>query len=199
MTRHARRGKGTLHIIGGLLVLSGIVRAMGTGQAWAEAQVTHGADANPPVEVAAEPDAVAPTGALGDNPALLEAFRQREARIAEREKQMEDRMQALQLAEREASERVAALAAAEDSLKSTMALADVAAETDVQKLVAVYENMKPKEAAALFSQMTPDFAAGFLGLMNPLVAAQILAQVSPETAYSISVELAGRNAGVPKQ
>ena len=198
MTRPRRRGKGTLHVIGGLLLLSGIVRAMDTGQAWAESRADHATDANPPVEVAAEPE-TAPPGALGDNPALLEAFRQREARIAEREKQMEDRMQALQLAEREASERVAALTAAEDSLKSTIALADVAAETDIQKLVAVYQNMKPKEAAALFSQMTPDFAAGFLGLMDPAIAAQIMAQVSPETAYSISVVLAGRNAGVPTQ
>lgn len=199
MSGGARRGTGTLHIICGLLVLSGIVRALGAGQAWAEEQATHGPDAQPPTEVASPELSPGLSGPPGDNPALLEAFRQREARIAEREKQMEERMQALQLAEREASERVAALTAAEESLKSTMALADVAAETDIQKLVAVYENMKPKEAAALFSQMTPDFAAGFLGLMNPVVAAQIMALVSPETAYSISVVLAGRNAGVPTQ
>lgn len=198
MTRRSRRGKGTLHVIAGLLVLSGLVRAMNTGQAWAEAQVSSATDAHPPLEVSggAEP---APAGTLGNNPALLEAFKQREERIAAREKQLEDRMQALQLAEREASERLAALTAAEDSLKSTIALADVAAEMDVQKLVAVYQNMKPKEAAALFSQMTPDFAAGFLGLMEPAIAAQIMTQVSPEIAYSISVVLAGRNAGVPTQ
>ena len=196
MTRARRPRKGTLHVIGGLLLLSGIVRAMESGQAWAQSLAA--IDARPPVEVAPQPDP-AFAGEVGDNPALLQALRQREARIADREKQMEDRMQALQLAEREASERVAALTAAEDSLKSTLALADVAAEADVQKLVAVYQNMKPKEAAALFSQMPPDFAAGFLGLMDPAIAAQILTQVSPETAYSISVVLAGRNAGVPTQ
>ena len=195
MTRGTRRGKGTLHVICGLLLMSGVVRAMGAGQAWAEAQAT---DASRPAEIAPAED-VGLTGAAGENVALLAAIKQREDRIAAREKQMDDRMQALQLAEREASERVAALTAAEDSLKSTIALADVAAETDIQKLVAVYENMKPKEAAALFSQMTPDFAAGFLGLMDPPLAAQIMAQVSPETAYSISVVLAGRNAGVPTQ
>ena len=198
MTRRRRRGKGTLQVIGGLLILSGIVRAMESGQAWAEGQVADGGALIPPVEMAAETIAI-PEGAAGDNPALLAAFRQREQRIAAREKQMEERMQALQLAEREAAERVAALTAAEDSLRSTIALADVAAETDIQKLVAVYQNMKPKEAAALFSQMTPDFAAGFLGLMDPVIAGQIMAQVSPETAYSISVVLAGRNAGVPTQ
>jgi flagellar motility protein MotE (MotC chaperone) len=191
MTRRSRRGKGTLHLIGALLIMSGVIRATNAGQAWAEGQPGHVTD--PPVEAANR-------GVPGfDNPLLLEALQKREARIAERERQMEERMQALQLAEREASERLAAMAAAEDSLKSTMALADVAAETDIQKLVAVYENMKPKEAAALFSQMTPDFAAGFLGLMSPQVSAQIMAQVSPETAYSISVVLAGRNAGVPTE
>ena len=196
MTAVRPRGKGTLHVIAALLVLSGLTRAVGAGQAWAQGEAAHPTDSDPPVEVAAT--APEPAGLPFDNPALLDALRERESRIAAREKQMDDRMQALQLAEREAAERVAALTAAEDALKSTMALADVAAETDIQKLVAVYQNMKPKEAAALFSQMTPDFAAGFLGLMDPAIAAQIMAQVTPETAYSISVVLAGRNAGIPK-
>ena len=47
--------------------------------------------------------------------------------------------------------------------------------------------------------MEPSFAAGFLGRMRADVAAAILAGLEPDLAYSISVELAGRNADVPRE
>ena len=80
-----------------------------------------------------------------------------------------------------------------------MAYADTAAEGDLARLTAVYENMKPKDAAALFEEMDPDFAAGFLGRMRADSAAGIMAGLSPPVAYSVSVLLAGRNANVPKK
>ena len=80
-----------------------------------------------------------------------------------------------------------------------MATADKAAENDIGRLTAVYENMKPDQAAALFRLMEPSFAAGFLGRMRPDSAAAILAGLEPDLAYSISVVLAGRNADVPRE
>jgi flagellar motility protein MotE (MotC chaperone) len=65
-------------------------------------------------------------------------------------------------------------------------------------LTAVYETMKPKDAAALFEAMQPEFAAGFLGRMRPEAAGAILAGMSPEAAYAASLLLAGRNAAVPR-
>ena len=77
-------------------------------------------------------------------------------------------------------------------------LADGAAEKDIQNLTAVYQAMKPKDAAALFETMSPEFAAGFLGRMPPEAAAAILSGMSSEAAYGVSVIVAGRNAEVPK-
>ena len=108
-------------------------------------------------------------------------------------------MRALALAEREATERLTQLQEAEQTLRATLEQVDVAAESDVERLVAVYENMKPKEAAELFAQMPPSFAAGFLALLTPQTAGQILALVPPDKAYSISVVLAGRNADLPNE
>ncbi len=71
-------------------------------------------------------------------------------------------------------------------------------EKDIQNLTAVYQAMKPKDAAALFETMSPDFAAGFLGRMPPDSAAAILSGMSAEAAYGVSVIVAGRNADVPK-
>ncbi|KIN65935.1 hypothetical protein Z945_982 [Sulfitobacter noctilucae] len=87
---------------------------------------------------------------------------------------------------------------AEANLRRTLSLTDGAAEDDLARLTAVYENMKPKDAAALFATMEPDFAAGFLGRMRPDYAAAVMTGLPPDVAYSISVILAGRNANAPK-
>ena len=182
--RSGRARGGALHALGGLLILSAVVRIGLAGEAIAEGLP----DAEEQIGFA-QPE----TG----NAAIVEAFREREARLKDRESRLEDRMRALALAEREATERLTQLSQAEGSLRAMLEQVDVAAETDVDRLVAVYETMKPKEAAALFDQMPPSFAAGFLAMLTPQTAGQILALVEPSKAYSISVVLAGRNADIP--
>ena len=188
MTRKIRRraGRGTLHIIAGLLVASALVRI--------------GAHAGPALANESEnlmaPIASAP---IPQPDALLAAFQAREARLAEREGQLRDRLQALRVAELEIDKKLTALRAAEEALTATIAQADSAAATDLTQLATVYENMKPKDAAALFEEMPPQFAAGFLCMMRADAAALIMTELAPETAYSFSVVLAGRNANVPTQ
>lgn len=131
--------------------------------------------------------------------ALLSALQDRETKITEREGILADRTQALNLADKRIQERLAALVAAEDELSRTVAIADRAATDDVARLVTVYENMKPKQAAPLFAAMSPEFAAGFLARMRPDAAAAVLANLDPTTAYSISAIMAGRNAGAPEK
>jgi flagellar motility protein MotE (MotC chaperone) len=130
---------------------------------------------------------------------MLAAFQQREERLERREAEFEDRMKALEIADRAIEQKLADLKKAENDLLKTLALADGAAETDVGTLTAVYEKMKPKDAAALFEEMDPTFAAGFLARMRPEAAAGVMAGLSPEAAYTISVVLAGRNGNVPRE
>lgn len=185
--RAGRRGRGVLGWLAGLLFASVLVRI----GVHADAAVAVGTD--PPV---AETAAVVPEDGAGP---LLEALRAREARLAERESALADRERALDVAAAEIEEKLAALAAAEQSLRAMIALAESAAETDLGQLTAVYENMKPQDAAALFETMDPAFSAGFLGRMQAPAAAAIMSNLSPDTAYSISAILAGRNARVPTE
>ena len=188
MSRRAVRG--VLAVIGGLMVASGAVRiGDGTGAALArDAAATATAAEEAPLCESAE-----------DVDALLAAFEGREARIERRETQVADRLQALSVAEAEIDRKLVELRQAEEALAETLALAETASESDLDRLVAVYESMKPADAAALFEEMAPDFAAGFVGRMEPQAAAAILAGLEPTTAYSISVVLAGRNARVPTE
>lgn len=193
-SKHAKsRRTGPLSLVGGLLVASAIIRLTSSGgEAFAEAAGTFSTDPEVGRTEKAQTEDV-------DVGALLSAVQDREARVKEREDQLASHVQALKFAEEEIQEQMAALVAAEEQLKQTIALADVAAENDLQSLTQVYENMKPKDAAALFEEMSPEFAAGFLGMMRSDAAALIMTGLEPATAYTISVILAGRNAGVPTE
>jgi flagellar motility protein MotE (MotC chaperone) len=186
MTRRA--GRGALFIVAMLFAMSGALRlGSGVGAALARAE-----DAPDPG------DAVLPAS-CEPPAALAEALSLREDRLTVREAALNDRLAALALAEEAITARLAALEAMETKLRATLALADGAAEADIERLTAVYQAMKPKDAAALFETMSPEFAAGFLGRMAPESAASILSGMSAEAAYGISVIVAGRNASAPTE
>lgn len=202
--RLRRAGRGSVAMIALLLISSGVVR-LASGMAFArdtdapafplQSAVTSEAIKPADPQVSAP---IKPATSRDEMGGLLDALRAREARVAEQESQIEVRTRALQAADAEIAKRLDALEQAEAALRSTIALADGAAEDDLTRLTAVYESMKPKDAAALFETMEPGFAAGFLGRMRPDAAAAVMTGLSPDVAYSISVILAGRNANVPK-
>lgn len=200
MSRSSRRpprvSRGSLSVIATLLIGSAALRiAAGGGEAWAKAEEHFRTPE--PAQVSAPPPQVCET--KEDYAAMLEAFAHRKDRLDAREKAIEARMQVLTQADRDIAAKLEELRVAEDALSRTLQFADQAAEKDVGKLVAVYETMKPKDAAALFEEMEPNFAAGFLARMQPEAAAGVMAGLSPQTAYTISVVLAGRNMDVPKE
>jgi flagellar motility protein MotE (MotC chaperone) len=183
-----RVGQGALFIVAMLFASSGALRlGSGIGAALANSEAD---------EVAA---AMTGEPATCEMPsAISAALTLREERIAAQEASLKDRLAALALADAAITQRMEELRAVEEELKATLAVADGAAEEDIQQLTAVYQAMKPKDAAALFETMSPEFAAGFLGRMPPDSAAAILSGMSAEAAYGISVIVAGRNAEVPK-
>jgi flagellar motility protein MotE (MotC chaperone) len=183
-----RVGRGALFIVAMLFATSGALRlGSGVGAALARAE-----DAPEPAGMVAPASCEPPA-------ALAEAMSLREDRLAVREAALNDRQAALALADEAITGRLAALEAMESKLRATLALADGAAEADIERLTAVYQAMKPKDAAALFETMSPEFAAGFLGRMAPESAAAILSGMSAEAAYGISVIVAGRNASAPTE
>lgn len=190
MARLRRLGFGTLPLLAGLLMASGLLRlGDGTGQAIAKGLEEMTAQS-------AEADGPAPEDEIA---VVLKALKEREVRLDEREAALDEREQRVARAETAVRAQLAEMAAAEDELTRLLKLVETAAEDDLARLTAVYENMKPAEAAALFSEMAPAFAAGFLGRMRPDAAAKIMAGLEPPLAYSVSVMLAGRHADLPQQ
>jgi len=187
-----RPSRGVLWLIALLLSSSALVRVGGpVGHAIA-GEVMERAGQQDSTQEPSEDTAIE-----ADIARVLAQLQEREGLLKEREAVLATRLQALDVAEAQIEKNLTALIAAEANLAATMALADSAAEDDLQRLTAVYENMKPKEAAPLFEAMDPQFAAGFLGRMRADAAASIMSGLEPQTAYAISVILAGRNANVP--
>lgn len=182
-----RRRPSALGVLVALLAASALIRIGVTA--------SHALDA---AMAAADPAAPAACQTDDTLQAMLNDLKGREATVRERESRLALREQAVAVAAREAETRIAALEQAEAKLAATIAQADQAAEKDVDRLVAVYERMKPKDAAALFAEMEPEFAAGFLARMKPDSAAVVMAGLDPKIAYAISIFFAGRNAAAPK-
>lgn len=186
MRRFRAPGMGSLVLLALLLLASAALRL--------------GADVGQALAAAEDP---APSAAPLSCPlpplALAEALSQREARLRTQEMAIEERRAALDLADTAIAQRMAALEQAEAALRATLALADGAAEADLARLTAVYQSMKPKEAAALFARMDAQFAAGFLGRMSPETAAAVLSAMEPDAAFAMTTLLATRNAAAPRE
>ncbi len=198
LLRSRRPGKGSILLIAALLSGSAVLRILsGASVALANSDVTpRPLPEQAQVETADLGRATPPSRT--EMSTLLQALLDREARVEQRETQMDVREKALTVARGEIERRLKVLEDTEAQLRATLSRADTAAEDDVARLTTVYENMKPKDAAALFEEMEPEFAAGFLARMRPDAAASVMAGLKPQTAYTISVILAGRNARAPK-
>lgn len=134
---------------------------------------------------------------------LQKSLLSREAELMEQAKTVVAREAAVRVAEEDMAKLQAeldagqaALAQAEADFAARVKKVEKASETDILQLIAVYEAMKPKDAAKVFEAMSPEFASGFLREMPPDTAASILAGLSPDFAYSVSVLMAGHSAGL---
>ena len=182
---------GVMGLLALIFICAGLAR-LGTGAAAALDAADSSAGTEATIAQSADP---APTE---DPMELFPALRAREARLIEAESALEARRAALAAAEAELARQLENLTEIEARLSQTLALSDEAAERDLARLTAVFENMKPREAAALFEEMDVDFAAGFIARLRPESAADVLAGLSPRRAYAVSAVLAGRNADVPR-
>lgn len=180
----SKSGRSVLVILSLILASAGALR-IGSGLGFA---LANSADATP----------AAPLKCPVPPAALAAALVGREAQVKAQEQALAERMAALNLADLAITKRMGELQVAEGDLKKTLAIADGASEKDLTQLTAVYEAMKPSDAASLFQTMAPEFAAGFLGRMQPASAAAVMAGMKPDKAYQVSVLLAGRNAMAPK-
>lgn len=133
-------------------------------------------------------DPVAPRGER----AILERLSDRRQQLDARSEELEMRENLLKAAEKRVEAKVTELKELEAKVKSALDQRDQNELKRFKSIVAMYEGMKPKDAARIFDRLDLKILVEVSTQMKPATMSAILAQMSPETAERLTVELAHR-------
>lgn len=171
----------------------------GEGEESATAQV--------PEEEAEGEDVVPPKDASDFTRSELEILQ----RLATRREQLKARARKLALrenllkaAEQQIEEKIAELKKIEATIRDLLKKHDEEQETKLRRIVKVYENMKPKQAAPIFNELNMELLLDVAERMREAKIAPILALMKTEKARDVSTLLARRRqlphsgAGLPR-
>lgn len=122
--------------------------------------------------------------------AIGERLSERRGELEQRARELEMRAALLEAAEKRLTERTAELKALEARLSKLVDENKTAEQQQFVGLVAMYENMKPKEAATIFNQLDMPVLLGVVKAMNPRKVAPILARMDPLKAKALTDGLA---------
>lgn len=123
---------------------------------------------------------------------LLANLAQRRDQLEQRSRELDLRESLMAAAEKRIDERIAELKKLEASIKQIVQQYDQQEEKNLQSLVKVYENMKPKDAARIFEKLDPDVLLNVVERMKEAKVAAVLSEMSPATAQDLTVRLATR-------
>jgi flagellar motility protein MotE (MotC chaperone) len=130
--------------------------------------------------------------------AILESLHERRQQLDNRSRELDMRENLLKAAEKRVEEKVAELKDVEARVKSEMGSRDKAEAQHFKDIIAMYENMKPKDAARIFDHLDMKILIEVATQMKPRAMSAILAEMTPATAEKLTVELANRASAVPK-
>jgi flagellar motility protein MotE (MotC chaperone) len=124
--------------------------------------------------------------------ALVERLGERRDEIDARQRELDMREKLLETAERKLDGRVGELKAIEERLETKKDERDSAEAQGLKKLVIMYENMKPRDAARVFDRLPSDVLVPVVLQMNPRKMSEVMAAMNPEAAEKLTVSLATR-------
>jgi flagellar motility protein MotE (MotC chaperone) len=126
--------------------------------------------------------------------AILERLQERRKQLDARARELDMRESLLQAAEKRLQGRVHEIKQAQGEIKLAGDKNDDVVETRFKGLIAMYENMKAKDAARIFDRLDLKILADVASRINPRRMSDILANMSPEAAERLTVEFASRGA-----
>lgn len=129
--------------------------------------------------------------------ALLGRLQDRRETLDNRNKELDMRESLIRAAEKRLEAKVDELKGIETRIKTVTDSRDKEEKERLKGLVAMYENMKPKDAARIFDRLDLKVLVDISTAMKPITMSAVLAQMSAEAAERLTVELATR-ANAPK-
>lgn len=187
--------------IGGVVAVRALGVAPGVfdgAKAWAEEAVPAEAPGTTPVTPAPAVCALTPdqlAQQAGISPAELRIIQSLSARRTELDARDADFATTLPLmvaAEQKLDAKVQALAAIRTEVQGLLGQVDGREKEEVDRLVAVYSAMRPREAAAVFVGLDDGVRLPVAAAMRPRSLAAVLAQMPPAAARELTEKLAHR-------
>jgi flagellar motility protein MotE (MotC chaperone) len=128
---------------------------------------------------------------------VLRQLAKRRDELAARERALDDREAMLKATEERIAAQVEQMKQMKAEYQQMRTQRDEAAEASMRRLVAVYEAMKPDEAARIFETMEGAVLLDVVMRMGERRLAPILAQMSPAKAQALTIAMANRRAIIP--
>ncbi|WP_233192731.1 MotE family protein [Acidimangrovimonas sediminis] len=118
--------------------------------------------------------------------ALLQSIRQERALIARQKAALDDRESKLALARQGISAETARLTRLKTQVEGLLKKVTDAHDADLDRLVKLYQAMKPQQAAQILNTMDLEVTVMVLSTMNERAAAPIMAQMTPDRVQAVS-------------
>lgn len=132
---------------------------------------------------------------------LLQELSRRREELDQREQTLVQKEGLLAAAEQRIDKKIAELDTIRSDIEALIKKYDEQEEAEVQRLVKIYEAMKPKDAARIFDQLDMNILLQVVERMAERRVAPILADMSPKRAHELTAEIAMRrqmpNLGAP--
>jgi len=149
----------------------------------------------PPVPLACGPKAADLAREAGMSPAelqILQSLGARRGQLDQREEDVDAQTQLLTAAEAKLDAKLAALSLMKGDIQGLLAQSDQQKEAEIDRLVIVYSQMKPKDAAARLSIVNDAVRLPIAAKMKERALSAILAQMAPADAKDVTEKLARR-------
>lgn len=174
-----RRRRSLLPVFGGFFLLAGAAQVAGMVEL-------------PTRAAAAEGGLLAGCSDIPEAVALAELLELRALRMERFKAELQRQRADIAIAEGTLTSKLRQLKALRDAGGAGRATMRQAVSDDIDRMIAVYDQMKPREAAAILSNLPPDFAAEILMRVEPETGARIIAAVDPGQAAILTTHMGAR-------
>ncbi|WP_417770854.1 MotE family protein [Stappia sp.] len=120
---------------------------------------------------------------------VLESLSGRRRELDQREKQADLRQQLLKATEDRLQKKVDEMTALEQSIKSMRDEQEKKKNEELKGLIVMYEAMKPKDAARIFDRLDLEILLKVTRQMKPRKLADVMAKMSPDASERLTVAL----------
>jgi flagellar motility protein MotE (MotC chaperone) len=121
---------------------------------------------------------------------VLQDLSKRREELDKREQDVNRKEALLKAAEGEVDRKVAELNKMKGELETLLNSQKTAEDAQVNSLVKIYENMKPKDAARIFDTLEMNVLLDVIGRMKEQKTSPILANMNPDKARDVTIKLA---------